>query len=82
MKKIHLSVTNDLYTDQRVLKMARTLHQMGFEVHLCGVKRKDSKPFSPDFAQIKRIPLIFHKKIPVLRRIQPQAIHSPAVPKI
>jgi len=64
MKKVHLSVTNDLYTDQRVLKMARTLHQMGFEVHLCGVKRKDSKPFSPDFAHITRIPLIFHKKFP------------------
>ncbi len=62
MKKIHLSVTNDLYTDQRVLKMARTLHDMGFDVHLCGVKRRDSKPFSLDFAHITRIPLLFHKR--------------------
>ncbi len=62
MKKVHLSVTNDLYTDQRVLKMARTLHQMGFAVYLCGVRRNDSKPFSPDYAHIRRIPLIFHKK--------------------
>ncbi len=62
MKKVHLSVTNDLFTDQRVLKMARTLHQMGYEVHLCGVKRKDSKPFNPEYATVKRIPLLFHKK--------------------
>ncbi len=62
MKKVHLSVTNDLYTDQRVLKMARTLYSMGFDVYLCGVKRKDSKPFNLEFATVKRIPLVFHKK--------------------
>ncbi len=62
MKKVHLSVTNDLFTDQRVLKMARTLYNMGFDVHLCGVKRKDSKPFNPEFATVMRLPLLFHKK--------------------
>jgi len=62
MKKVHLSVTNDLFTDQRVLKMARTLHDMGYEVHLCGARRKDSRPFNLEYATVKRIPLLFHKK--------------------
>ncbi len=62
MKKINLSVTNDVLTDQRVNKMARTLNDMGFKVSITGVWRKDSKPFEPGYATIKRIPLLFHKK--------------------
>ncbi len=62
MKKINLSVTNDVLTDQRVNKMARTLNDMGFKVTITGVRRKDSKPFDPPYAKIKRIPLMFHKK--------------------
>lgn len=61
-KRVNLSVTNDVLTDQRVNRMARTLHDMGFEVHITGVRRKDSKPFNPPYATVKRIPLLFHKK--------------------
>lgn len=61
-KRVNLSVTNDVLTDQRVNRMARTLNDMGFEVHITGVRRKDSKPFNPAYATVKRIPLLFHKK--------------------
>ncbi len=62
MKKVHLSVTNDVFTDQRVNKMAQTLHAMGFEVYITGVRRKDSKAFSPLYARVKRISMMFHRK--------------------
>jgi glycosyltransferase involved in cell wall biosynthesis len=61
MKKAILAVTNDIHTDQRVNKAAKALYKMGFQVMIVGVKRKDSHPFSPSYAVIKRIPLIFHK---------------------
>ena len=62
MKKAILTVTNDVSTDQRVNKAARTLHMLGFEVVIVGVKRTYSMPFSPSYAKVKRIPLLFHKK--------------------
>lgn len=62
MKKAILTVTNDVSTDQRVNKAARTLHKLGFEVVIVGVKRRYSKPFSTSYAEVKRIPLLFHKK--------------------
>ena len=62
MKQVIFTVTNDIYTDQRINKMARTLHDMGFSILLVGVKRKDSLPFSPEYARVKRIPLVFHEK--------------------
>lgn len=61
MKEVIFTVTNDVFTDQRVNKMARTLSMMGFRTTITGVKRKDSPVFSPSYATIKRIPLIFHK---------------------
>ncbi len=61
MKRVIFTVTNDVFTDQRVNKMAQTLKSMGFELVIAGVKRKDSPPFAPEWADIKRIPLIFHK---------------------
>ena len=64
MKRAVLTVTNDITTDQRVNKAARTLREMGFDVLIVGVKRKDSKPFNPSHASIKRISLLFHKKFP------------------
>ncbi len=64
MKRAVLTITNDITTDQRVNKAARTLKSMGFEVLIVGVRRKDSRPFNPSYASIKRISLLFHKKFP------------------
>lgn len=61
-KKAILTVTNDITSDQRVNKAAKTLNDLGYEVLIIGVKRKDSKAFSPGYATIRRIPLLFHKK--------------------
>ncbi len=62
MKSVHLSVTNDVLTDQRVNKMAQSLHRMGFRVFITGVRRSDSKPFDPDYARVNRLPMCFQKK--------------------
>ncbi len=62
MKNLCLSVSNDVYTDQRVNKMAITLNRMGFNISITGVLRKDSPSFSPEYASVKRLPLFFHKK--------------------
>lgn len=61
MKKVIVSVINDLNTDQRVDRTCRTLLELGFEVQLVGRKKKDSalliqKPFSQH-----RMWLIFEK---------------------
>lgn len=61
MKKVHLSVTNDLYTDQRINKMAQTLSVMGFQVNITGVMRPDSKVFSPPRVGARRMRLLFQK---------------------
>ncbi len=62
MKRAVLTVTNDITTDQRVNKAARTLQKMGFEVLIIGARRNDSKPFDPSYASIKRFSLLFQKK--------------------
>ncbi len=62
MKKAILAVTNDIHTDQRVNKAARTLSKLGYGVTIIGVKRPQSRPFAPSYASIKRIPLLFHKR--------------------
>ena len=61
MKKVIVSVINDLSTDQRVDRVCRTLVEMGFEVQLVGRKKGDSislgtKPFAQH-----RMQLIFEK---------------------
>lgn len=62
MKKTALfTVTNDVFADQRVNKMARTLHEMGFRVTITGVKRKNSPAFSPEYARIIRLPILWQK---------------------
>ena len=60
-QKVIFTVTNDVFADQRVNKMARTLHAMGFRVRLTGVKRKNSTPFSPAYAHVTRLAVIWQK---------------------
>ncbi|MFY8028860.1 MAG: glycosyltransferase, partial [Bacteroidia bacterium] len=60
-KRIILSVTNDLATDQRVQKVAQTLIDMGAEVCLVGRKLKGSMPV-PKFEH-HRMSLLFNKGV-------------------
>jgi nucleoside diphosphate kinase len=61
MKRVIVSVTNDLVTDQRVHKVCTTLHDAGYEVLLVGRKFRTSKPLSRNY-QTHRMRLIFNKK--------------------
>ncbi|ARV16501.1 glycosyltransferase [Polaribacter sp. SA4-12] len=60
MKKIIVSVTNDLSTDQRVDKVCATLQKEGYEIILIGRKLKNSTPLNRSYST-KRIKLIFNK---------------------
>jgi len=60
-KKAIVSVTNDLYTDQRVHKVCLFLESQGFSVLLVGRKRKSSKELPPRGYQTKRFNLFFDK---------------------
>jgi len=44
MKRIIISVTNDLFSDQRVLKVAHSCHNNGYDVLLVGRKNNNSQP--------------------------------------
>ncbi|MEA3317338.1 MAG: glycosyltransferase, partial [Bacteroidota bacterium] len=59
MKKIFLSVTNDLVTDQRVHKVAISLQKSNAEVTLVGRKLKNSLPLSERQYKTKRINFLF-----------------------
>lgn len=61
MKKAIFTVTNDVFTDQRVNKMARTLFETGFEVGITGVKRKTSQTFNPPYAKVIRLLVLWEK---------------------
>ena len=62
MKRIIISVTSDLCTDQRVHKIATTLQQMGFEVLLLGRMLPDSLLIERTY-KCKRLRLIFKKEV-------------------
>ena len=62
MKRIIISVSSDLCTDQRVHKTAVTLQQMGFEVLLLGRMLPDSFPIERTY-KYKRLSLIFKKEV-------------------
>src|SRR5690554_2991253 len=59
-KKIIVSVTNDLYTDQRVHKVCMFLYENGYEVLLVGRKLKNSEPITDRPYSIKRFKLVFN----------------------
>ncbi len=59
MKKVILSVTNDLFSDQRVDKVCNTLFGMGFEVSLVGRRYNDSPKIAKRPYKTFRLHLIF-----------------------
>lgn len=61
MKKIFVSVTNDLVADNRVHKVCNTLHAMGFEVTLVGRRLPGSTSLAPRNYATRRLRLLFHK---------------------
>ena len=59
IKKVIVSVTNDISTDQRVFKVCNTLLSMGFEVELVGVCRPWSVDLSREYT-CKRMKMWFN----------------------
>ena len=60
MKRVIVSVSNDLATDQRVARSCSLLHEMGFEVILIGRILPDSLPINREYKCI-RFKLLFSK---------------------
>ena len=60
-KRIIVSVTNDLYTDQRVHKVCLFMLSQGYEVLLVGRKRKTSVRLPQREYPTKRMRLLFNK---------------------
>ena len=60
-KRVILSVTNDIFNDQRVDKVCHTLLDCGFEVCVVGRKLKNSRPVDDRDYQCRRFRLLFNK---------------------
>jgi len=60
-KKIIVSVTNDLFTDQRVRKVCEFLHENDYEVTLVGRKLKNSVRLPKLKYKARRFKLLFNK---------------------
>jgi glycosyltransferase involved in cell wall biosynthesis len=61
LKKVIVSVINDLATDQRVSKVCNFLHKQGFEVLLVGRKTKNSMALDKREYKMHRMKLIWEK---------------------
>ncbi|MBP1629264.1 MAG: glycosyl transferase group 1 [Bacteroidetes bacterium] len=61
MKKVFVSVSNDLVTDNRVDKTCRSLIKEGYEIMLIGRVKKDSPNMNERPYKYKRMRLIFEK---------------------
>lgn len=61
MKKAILSVTNDLYTDQRVNKMALFLKKKGYDVTLVGIRHRNSPTLETRTYETYRMRMIFKR---------------------
>ncbi|MBK5285355.1 MAG: glycosyltransferase [Bacteroidia bacterium] len=61
MKRIIISVTTDLVTDQRVHRAALTLHEEGYNVTVVGRRRNTSLPLSTQVYRTKRMHLFFER---------------------
>lgn len=61
MKKVIISVSNDLATDQRVQRHISVLLEEGYQVKFIGRKQPQSLDFAPGNYQVKRFTLWFNR---------------------